>query len=214
MPRSPWSSARPEARGTSPSRSGSCPYSSRSSSRIAARTAPLAHRPSPLPRTYWQRCGRLTGTASPGCRCPRCCNRWSSRSPSRRSSTGARCSRSASRRSCASWAKLPSCCRVCRCARARERGARARTHRRTTPPRPRPRARHAGRRSTTTPHHAAVTPLQCRAHRTAYPTPRPDPVVQAQARLRDARRAAGLDERIVQARPSLLSPDTTVVLED
>ncbi len=45
-------------------------------------------------------------------------------------------------------------------------------------------------------------------HRPAYPTPRPDPVVQAQARLRDARRAAGLDERIVQARPSLLSPDT------
>ena len=104
--------------------------------------------------------------------------------------------------------------------RSRERARRARAHTpphhaaAPTPPRPRPRARHAGRRSTTTPHHAAVTPLQCRAHRTAYPTPRPDPVVQAQARLRDARRAAGLDERIVQARPSLLSPDTTVVLED
>ena len=211
MPRSPWSCARPEARGTSPSPSGSCPYSSRSSSRIAARTSPLAHRPSPLPRTYWHRCGRLTGTASPGRRCPRCCSRWSSRSPSRRSSTGARCSRSASRRSCASWAKLPSCCRVCRCARAKERGARAHT-----PPHhaaaPAPTPPSAPRRSTTTP--ARLTRRRRHApagqvHRPAYPTPRPDPVVQAQARLRDARRAAGLDERIVHARPSPLSPDSS-----
>ena len=215
MPRSLWSSARPEARGTSPSPSGSCPYSSRSSSRIAARTPPLAHRPSPLPRTYWHRCGRLTGTATPGRRYPRCCSRWSSRSPSRRSSTGARCSRSASRRSIASSAKLPGCCRVCRCARAKERGARAPTppHHAAAPTPP-----SAPRRSTTTP--ARLTPrcrhapVQCMAHRPAYPTPRPDPVVQAQARLRDAKRAAGLDERIVQARPSLLSPDTTVVIED
>ena len=102
--------------------------------------------------------------------------------------------------------------------RSRERARRARA--RTAAPRRRAHA-HAPERATQkhhdacTPHHAAVTPLQCRAHRTAYPTPRPDPVVQAQARLRDARRAAGLDERIVQARPSLLSPDTSSpVLED
>ena len=64
MRRSPWSPARPEARGTSPSPSASCLCSSRSSSRSAARTPPRAHRPSPLPRTYWHRCGRLTGTAT------------------------------------------------------------------------------------------------------------------------------------------------------
>ena len=168
MPRSLWSSARPEARGTSPSPSGSCPYSSRSSSRIAARTPPLAHRPSPLPRTYWHRCGRLTGTASPGRRYPRCCSRWSSRSPSRRSSTGARCSRSASRRSIASSAKLPGCCRVCRCARAKERGARA-----PAPPHhaaaPTPTPPSAPRRSTTTP--ARLTPRRRHAPAVHGPTP-------------------------------------------
>ena len=88
---------------------------------------PLA--PSLLPRTYSHRCGRLTGmaTATPGHRYPRCCSRWSSRSHSSCSSTGALCRRSASRRSCTSSAK------VCRCARA-ERDSES------APPRPRPRA--------------------------------------------------------------------------
>ena len=50
-------------------------------------------------------------------------------------------------------------------------------------------------------HGVPTTPL-----RTAYPTPRPNPRgagAGPQARLRDAKRAAGLDERNVQARPSL-----------
>ena len=94
--------------------------------------------------------------------------------------------------------------------RSRERARRARA--RTPPhhaaaPTP-PSAPRRTQKHTTTPHHDAVTPLQCMPHRPAYPTPRPDPVVQAQARLRDARRAAGLDERIVHARPSPLSPDS------
>lgn len=90
--------------------------------------------------------------------------------------------------------------------RLRERARRARAH--TVAPR---RRAHAPKRLAEEHHDASPR----RRHAPAVHGPSPgvshpssQSVVQAQARLRDAKRAAGLDERIVQARPSPLSPDT------